>query len=476
MLSSLKEISIKTAFAIPFLFWIYLLFFSRMDIHFDAANYESLAVLLRSEGFVAFLKQGPFREPLYPFVIFTSMKLASFLGISYYKIQTCLQIVLLFSTQYLLYRTLMLLKIEEGLISILILYFGLSPAIINATFSLFSEIVALPLIISALLSAISLWQSILEENFARVFRWGFLFALTATAVTFSKAILEYTFLLFLLPFAGLAIQSLLKKKFKRCACAIAFFSIFIVLFEGTITGYKSLNQRYNGHFALTDSRGQTMLYHYTMRRTPPLSKNLLPIAFFSIPGENVCKSVYGEACKEWWYDNYSLAEKMTKQIRKWGVVPEGSIPRVLFDLALEQILRHPLQYGLFASFEALKLLFWESTNIGYVFYPRPVRLLYDLTLVGKGLRLLMFLITFFSLTHVSFYLFRQRSLLCRRSSNESERVQRLFFLWYFAVLFVGLYTSILTIARYALPIVPLYIAIIAFSLNQLFFPLRRSGQ
>ena len=54
--------------------------------------------------------------------------------------------------------------------------------------------------------------------------------------------------------------------------------------------------------------------------------------------------------------------------------------------------------------ESCKMLFWESTRIGFVIYPRWLMHLYDFSLFKNGLRLLVFIIhkEGFKFTHLVF--------------------------------------------------------------------------
>jgi len=90
------------AFALPFIFWIYLAFSTQMTLAFDSVEYEKSGRIINSEGLSGYLKNGPQREPLYAYSISLSMKLADVIGVDYKKIQTCFQIILLFLGQILL--------------------------------------------------------------------------------------------------------------------------------------------------------------------------------------------------------------------------------------------------------------------------------------------------------------------------------------------------------------------------------------
>lgn len=453
------------AFGIPFIFWIYLVFATQMAIKFDAYAFESLAKIICSGGWTEFLKQGPTLEPLYPFLISISMKTGALLGTSYYKIQTLLQIFILLLTQVLLYRILCDLKIKLAIRVVIIFYFGFSPSLLNASLSLFSEIITLPFILGAIFSIRVAWQSILKENLKKLLLAGLLFTLLVTIITFSKAMLEYIFIVFLLPFAWLALQSFIKKDWIKTKYTLIFLTIFFAISQGAFHTYRLLNQKYNGNYTFTDFRGPYMFYSYAVKRTSPLTKNLIGIAALSVPGEHVCTAVYGTACHEWWYDNYSAAYKKRTEWKKEGI-PDNAINSKLIHEGIKIIAIHPFQYALFTSMEAIKLFFWESTQVGYVTYPSKLQSLYNSSIFKNILRLAVFLTTFIAFIDALIYTIKNRKLLLMLGDKASE-YQLLFFIMFYILIFICLYSSVITITRYAFPVASLYLILIALRINRL---------
>ena len=234
----------------------------------------------------------------------------------------------------------------------------------------------------------------------------------------------------------------------------------------SLHGYKFLNHKYNGHYTFTDYRGPYMLYHYTVRRTAPLDKETFWVALTSIPGEKVCRALCGDACKKWWWDSYSLAERKSEELIANGV-PEARINSTLIRLAIIEAVKNPFQYAMFMSFEALKLLFWESTLIGYVQYPQWLQYVYNNIAFKNLLRLVVFLITTFAMMSLSKYVWKNRRLLDSYKLEENNRYQQIFFIFYFLVVFILLYSTVITITRYSLPIAPLYLVSIAFIFNEI---------
>ncbi len=313
-----------------------------------------------------------------------------------------------------------------------------------------------------------IWQTLLKGDLKPAVFLGLSFTLLATLVTFAKAILEYIFLLFLLPFVVLMLISFFKKKFAPGWCAFIFLMQFLIIFCGALHTYRSLNERTNGYFTLTDYRGPYMFYHYAVKRTDRMDKDHFLSALLMIPGEGVCRAVYGQRCKDWWWDAYPYAIKKSEELKKMGV-KETVIFRELIKEGVKVILLNPLPYSLFMSFETLKLLFWESTKIGYVVYPPWLKTLHDNIFFKSLLRFFVFFITAFSLLFLLRHLFTHRRLFFEYAAH-NEKTHFLFLALFFMIIFMFLYSSVIVITRYAFPIVPFYLIAIAFALNNILPP------
>jgi len=453
------------SFAIPFIFWIYLAFSTQMTIAFDSIGYVEGGELFKTGGLSGYLKDGPQREPLYAYAISLSMKMADVIGVDYKKILTCLQILMLFLGQVLLYRLLLYLKLNKTITAGAILYYGLSPGLISCGFDLYSEIVTLPFILLSILFISKAWQCSLQEDIKASFFYAFCFSLTSTIAAFSKAILVTLYPLFIFPFVILLVYAFFKRKVKRGLCVGLFLVIFFVIFNGTLSGYKNLNQKYHGRYTFTNDRGVIMLYTVAFRRTSRLTKELLGIAISSVPGEKVCRSFYGKACNEWLLGTIALGlNKRNELIGK--NVPEEEIDREMILSSMKLVLLHPLQYSFFTFLEGVKMVFWESTKIGFVSYPDWMTKIHDNIIIKSTLRLLIGLITFFAMLYLSWYLLRSPRVVFVQTGASGERPQCLLFLFFFVMLFAGLYALFPVLVRYSLPIAPLFIAVIAFVANE----------
>ena len=455
------------AFALPLIFWIYLAFSSQMVIVFDAIGFEANGKIFKSEGLEGYLKEGPQKEPLYAYSISLSMRLADILKVDYKKVQTCLQIFLLLIGQIILYRILLLLKINDTVMALALLYYGFSPALINSSLSLFSEVITLPLILLSVVLINQAWRFVLEGNIKSAATYAFLFSCIAIVAAFSKAVLLVLYPILILPFGIILIQSLIKKSKKQGQAALIFLIIFFIIFNVTVNGYKSLNKKYNGNSCFTDERGSTMLYTLAIKRTAPLTTDYLFMAFAMIPGENICRAFYGDACYNWLFDGSAdLGMQKKDQLAGEGL-PGEQVEKILISSAKKQVVSNPFQYFLFVSLESVRMFFWESTKIGFVAYPQWLTTLYDNIFVKNSLRLFVTLITLFSAIYSAIHLFKNRHKIYRQS-DKCEKYQTLFFLFLFLILFTGLYGLVRIATRYALPIAPLFIALIAFSVHEKF--------
>src|SRR5437867_3879842 len=136
----LFNLPLLACFLIPIGYWIYLLLTAKTIIVFDSVEYEHLGNMLYHQGWVEYFKTGPNREPLYPLFIAFSMKLADVFSLPYILILKVIQISILFLSQCLIYRLLKRLQIRETIVGLTILYWGISPAIVNSALSLYSEV------------------------------------------------------------------------------------------------------------------------------------------------------------------------------------------------------------------------------------------------------------------------------------------------------------------------------------------------
>ena len=456
---------ILAAFIIPPLFWIYLACTTQMIIGGDAKSFDYFSESIHQKGWIDYLKNGPNREPVYMWLVSVSRDMAENIKLPFHAVLIFFQLLLLFLTLMLTYQLLKSLKINETITAVTLFYLGFSPAILNSALSLYSEIVTYPLMLGIILLSPKAWQAIQTGRHRQCILLGIAMGILASLMTLSKALFEYVFLLFLLPYIFLAVKLLWNKKKYQFINALCFFLITFLIFNISAKGYKQLNKIYNGYYTITD-RGHGSFYHVTIERTKKLTTERFLIALTSVPGENVCKSIYGEKkCNDWLLNFHGHDIEKIQELFRAGVPTDQIITKVIKS-AIEVILANPLQYLLFASLEGIKMFFWESTKIGFVLYPNWLIKVYDFGLFKNGLRLSMFILTVLSLFSLINYFWKNKRELFKAGA-QSEAVQTIFFMLVMIFPFIAMYTCVIVLTRYSFPIVPLYLAGIAFCVHQL---------
>lgn len=465
--TSLLSTPIRLAFILSIVYWVYLLFTSRMHIVHDASLFESLGKMLYHWQWVEFFKSGNNSEPVFPLLIAASMRMANLFSISYQTVQTVLQILALFSSQILMLLIFQKTHVAHNIRALVILYLGTSPALINATFSLWSEIVTFPLVLGIILISVKSWEMILRNQYKKVIWWGICLALMFITITSIKALFEYIFVIFMIPYLFLMFKSILKRERKTLIGSFLFLVTTFFLFNAFLYSYKSLNMKYNGHFMLTD-RGPYVLYGNIAKRSEPLNLKRFLSCLATVPGDGVCRKLYGdEGCYFW---TISVVEKYGRakenELKNNGF-QNREIDRMLVSQAKKLMLEKPIQQTLMMVIESFKMLFWESTQVGFVHYPAWLQNLFNSTLLKNGLRLSMFLITFISVLYTAVYVARNKDLLFHHQGSQSAEAHIYFFILVFVISYTGLYSLFLIITRYASPIASLYLIMIGLTLQKL---------
>ncbi len=457
---------INIAFTLSFLYWFYLACTTQMVLVHDALGYESLGKLLYHHGWIEYFKTGPNREPLYPFMISCSMRIGNLLNISYQSVQIIFQLFFLFITQILTFRLLKQLKMSPFLIALLILYIGYSPALTNSALSLFSEIMTYPFLIGLITMTIHAWKACHNKTNFLSTRMsdsltGMCVALLFVATTMVKGAYEFIFLIYLSPFAYLFLKSLIRKNnpvFKRTGI---FLLTTILTFNLFLISYKLLNKKYNGQYTLTD-RSSYVLYNSASLRTEELSLKKFFSALAYIPGENYCTIFFDEETCAFW---------RTKNLESFSHSPEAKniqekiLPQeqnnAFTIVTKKKIRQHPVRFSLLMSVDAIKLFFWESTKIGFVIYPKGLEKLFSNPILKDGLRLVISLCSLFSFCYLSLFTLRNRKCL----SSDDFTVACLFTLL-IIIPHIGIYAlCAASISRHALPLAPLYLLCIIYTLN-----------
>ena len=109
-------------------------------------------------------------------------------------------------------------------------------------------------------------------------------------ITLTKGIFEVIAQLFMIPFS---LSILLTQNRKLILNAFGYVVIVLAIFYLFISGYKLANKILNGNFVVTN-RGPIMLYGSVARRAEPLTRERFLTALAYIPGEGVCRDIFGE--------------------------------------------------------------------------------------------------------------------------------------------------------------------------------------
>jgi len=453
------------AFALCFIYWIYLIFNSEMVIQHDSYTYEALGVLLNEQGWMAYFKTGPHREPLYPLTVAISMRIADILSTHYQFILKIIQAFVLFVSQILVYGLMGKLRITHKVKLIIILYMGFSPAIVNSVFSLYSEIIVIPFVLAIIFCSVLSWKIILTGQSKQVILMALLTATAFLLAAFGKGVFQYIFLIYLVPFVCVMIFSLIRRKKKIFSNTILYLGVAFAIFYLCTSSYKFMNKIYNGQNTFTD-RYSSIFFANAYKRADPLTPKLLMTNISAIPGIGFCKIFFTvEECRacEWIGAEkymYGFRDEILKD------VPKDQLDSKSIELALIQILQHPFKYLLFCGIEATKMMFWESTQIGFVDYPDWLNRLFATTWLKNMLRLLISILTICAFLYLIFSTYRKRSYLFDFSEAGIE-VQYCFFILLITFGFIAIYSLCYVLTRYALVIAPLYLVAISYFLNNI---------
>jgi len=448
------------AFILCFCYWSYLYQSAQMKIAMDAKTYETFGQEFYDGGFANYLKTGPKREPLYPFLISSSMRIADLLNTPYQNVQKCFQIIILFLAQLLTLILLRRLSIRPVLVAGVILYMGISPAIVNGTFSLFSEIISLPIVPAIVLLNFIVWRSLSSCSTRKIFFLSVCSAVIYLLATFSRGLFQYVMYIFLVNYGVYLIIMMVKYKKRAANNAALYIFLTLLIFQSCFIFYKYQNLKYNGHFAYSD-RFDRLLYGNAVRRSRTLTPGIIIAHLSSIPGGGFCRRFFNnEICR---YCEFEVVDEMYGyQLSHLlqGVSDKDATARTL-QLAKERILETPGQYILIMLFEGAKMFFWESTQIGYVNYPIILTRLFENSLFKDSLRLVVSVITLIGVVSMLIFV-----LTKRRQGKKNSPHQDQYIIYCFSTLMIlsytGLYSLFCVLTRYAIPLTPLFLIAVAF--------------
>ena len=456
-------------FIISILYWIYLSLTTTMVINFDAANYQREGRYLFEEGLVSFFKYTV-HEIFYPFLIATAMRIADFFSLSsHFMIQKWIQICFLFMTQFLLCKILTLLNIKQGLKVLILLYCGFSPALVNMTFSSFREVTSFPLTLGIVLISYYSWKTIQQGKIYRALLFGVLSALLFACISLILEAYQFIFIFFAVCYFCVLLIFIFQKhrpRFLRCA---AFLIAFFLSYNLILLPYHSLARKYRTDLVL--SKGIAPFYGGAFARSQELSTEQLLSFFAYVAGENVVKKFFGEkAFQFWWDEQYQYGVDLEMELEAQKLSPK-EIRQVFYKRIIESIMHNPFQYVLLTAAEGMKMLFWESTRIGFVVYPPWLDKIFNLIFLKNALRLLIFLMTFFALVWSIVDLYRNATNIYfdRHQTTNNTRYVILLFCLSVIIFNIVVYAPFIIVTRYALPLAPVYLILIAFCLQKFIF-------
>lgn len=426
-----------------FCYWTYLAFVTQPILVHDAKGYEDLGKIIAEGGWKAYLTSGPTREPIYPFLVSLAMRLSG--GMDHHGVLIGTQVLFLLAAVLLLFLLLKRAGVSKWIAAIAVLYAGISPALVNSALSQYSEIVTYVFILGIILAGSAAWKALSKES-ANPVLYGMGLGGLFVGMTLVKGIYELIFPLFLAAFVVLIFQDR-----KRSKQVLIFMISAVAVHQACLLSYKALNLKYNGSFALTD-RGAWALYGNTARRQEPLTVNrFFAGAAYNLFEEDACAVMFGRADCHFWdvaTSDRIAEEKLYEAMR---TVPQGKRDSYLLRASVEKVLGGPLQYAVLTSFDWVHMFFWETTRAGFVAYPDWMDKLFDNPPFQKGLRFLVGVLSAFAVFFAAVRAFSRKYL------QQPEVVLAV----YLVILHVSFYSLFATVARFALPIAPLFIFIIA---------------
>ncbi len=459
-MNSRKEYNLPIlAILFSMLWWTYLGSLSQMLIVQDAVGYKHLAETILHQGLTGYFQTGPNREPLYSSLLAVSLQLEHSFHVSFTTVQVCFQLIILSITQLLLWKILKILQLRGFIQCLILLYFGLSPAINNAALSLFSEIGAFIFVLGIILASHRSFTLIDDPSSSnkQLMKTGLGLSLMFLGAVMVKAVFDVIFLFFVLYFIYVALRFKITQKniqFKKTV--ILLLTIFLA-FELPTLCFKLANQKFNGHFTLTD-RGPWLLYGNMKRRTEKLDSQKWQTAFAYIPGLDFCELQFkSEECQFWSSQTSDMIGSQKRQELEQTLGSSASIDHEFLKASLQSFKERPWQASVLIFLEGLKMFFWETTHVGFVVYPDWLTHLYNNEWFNQTLKFLVALLTFASLIF-SF-------LTLKSLSADSQRIIKACLL--VLIPFALIHAIFLILPRYALPISSVYLILIGLMLERL---------
>lgn len=440
-------------------------------LFYDALGYEELGRKLADHGWQEYFDSGPNREPLYPWFVSMAMRAAGFLGTNYTCILLPLQVLVLLLSLYLIYVLLQRLNIPRLGQAIVLIYAATSPVLVYFTFIVWSEVLTFVLVPLLVIVSLAAWEFCHGPSADRVraAAHGALVGLVMLGLTFVKVVTEMVAVFWVLPWAGAALYFWSRRDQRRAGVSLLTAAGFICIYWTAVFAYQWTNYSHNGQFTLTN-RAAWALYGHTQRKMADLTLQQWKAAIAFAPHKDDCMRLLKDeaACAYWdFYLSNDIGLQEEARLRKSGLSPQA-VNTALVGESFKKMAGKPVQAAALMGIESLKFLFWEySARIEYAVYPRWVQSWYNLPFLYPLWRYGTAFVTLGALIWGVIFLWRQRRVLLIAPHPLFKEASALFFMMYFISLFVFFYSFFCCSGRNALPLAPLYIALIAYAFKNL---------
>ena len=458
-----------TPIVLSLIYLFYLSLICQSLMIYDSLAYQALGNDLLHHGCVWFFQTGPQREPLYPLTVAASMHLAKVFSTDDSWILKLMQIGFLVLTQVLALTILRRLKVNRWITGLAVFYIGISPALVNSTIWVYSEIAALPLVLTVVLAAAHAWHKIFSPDpwWAQAMH-GFVLGISLFLAVCVKDIFEAVAPFFMLAFIALFMAARRKRLYPVAQRALVVIMACAAAFYVPVTSYKTANKMLNGNFTFTD-RGAWALYGMAAKRADPLKVSQIPPALAYIANPHFCYAVADkDSCDGWSYvrsDIYGMTR--LHDIADQGV-PKEKIYPLMVQQAFQKIAQHPLQYAFLSFLESLKMFFWETCRGGQATYPDWLEHIYNARGVEPAFIVVSSLASMCAFVYLLWYGWRHRQKLFHPSENDAQALAGFMVLMLTAYAFAHSFFFVLQ--RYALPMAPLWVIAIAFWVNNVSRP------
>ena len=263
-----------------------------------------------------------------------------------------------------------------------------------------------------------------------------------TGLLLVKAAVSAVVPLYMVPFFGAGILFLFRRDWCRARAFMMIALIVLGLFISVTEVYKAVNFRMNGNYALTN-RFDWALFGNTVRRLQPLTKERIAQAVLSVPRLAFCEKFYGRECVFW---SFPTSDAISRQGQEYCTAQGFDLDQrreFLMGRAFGLMAQHPFQQAALSVLEGMKMFFWEN-RVYFVRYPKWMVDIYG----NNGfVYALCFGWALLSLSALLYALTRRSAEFLLASS---------FVFWFIAV-----HTIFFIDIRYALPVAPIFIALVA---------------